>query len=118
MSGRLIVNADDFGASSGVNRGIVECHSSGIVTSTSLMGTGAAAEQAVALSREHPELAVGLHWDVIGEDERDFDVADEAAVRAEFDAQLARFEALMGRGPTHVDSHRHMHLEEPVRELF
>jgi predicted glycoside hydrolase/deacetylase ChbG (UPF0249 family) len=118
VSGQLIVNADDFGASGGVNRGIVECHRAGIVTSTSLMVTGAAAREAVALSRENPELAVGLHWDVIGEDERDFDIADEREVRREFAAQLDRFHALMGRPPTHVDSHRHMHLKHEVRALF
>jgi chitin disaccharide deacetylase len=118
VNGRLIVNADDFGASGGVNRGILECHARGIVTSTSLMVTGAAAEEAVALSRANPELAVGLHWDVVGEDERVFDLGDEAAVRAEFAAQLDRFEAIVGRTPTHVDSHRHMHLKEEVRELF
>ncbi len=114
----LIVNADDFGASSGTNRGIVECHHRGVLTSASLMVTGAAVEQAVALSLANPGLAVGLHWDVVGEDERDFDLRDERAVRDEFEAQLERFRRLMGREPTHVDSHRHTHLEPGVRELF
>lgn len=114
----LIVNADDFGASGGTNRGIVECHERGVLTSTSMMVTGAAVEEAVELSRAHPRLAIGLHWDVIGEDEREFDLGDERAVREEFALQLARFHELMGRGPTHVDSHRHMHLDESVSELF
>jgi predicted glycoside hydrolase/deacetylase ChbG (UPF0249 family) len=118
MSRKLIVNADDFGASPGINRGILECHQNGILTSASLMVTGAAAEEAAALSREHPDLAVGLHWDVIGEDERDFDTGDEEAVREELETQLDRFTKLMGGPPTHVDSHRHMHLGEGVRELF
>jgi predicted glycoside hydrolase/deacetylase ChbG (UPF0249 family) len=118
MSRKLIINADDFGASTGVNRGIVECHCNGILTSASLMVTGAAAEEAAALSRVHPELAVGLHWDVVGEDEREFDTGDEAAVRHELRTQLDRFVELMGRPPTHVDSHRHMHLDERVRDLF
>jgi chitin disaccharide deacetylase len=118
LAPRLIVNADDFGASSGVNRGIVECHRRGVLTSTSLMVTGAAAEEAVALSRENPDLAIGLHWDVVGEDEREFDLSDHEAVRKEFAAQLERFQALMGRLPTHVDSHRHTHLDDDVRELF
>jgi predicted glycoside hydrolase/deacetylase ChbG (UPF0249 family) len=113
-----IVNADDFGASTGTNRGIVECHTDGVVTSTSMMVTGAAVEEAVALSRAHPQLAVGLHWDVLGEDEREFDLDDHDAVRAEFAAQLARFHELLGRPPTHIDSHRHTHLDESVRELF
>jgi len=113
-----IFNADDFGASGGTNRGIVECHTRGVLTSTSMMVTGAAVEEAVELSREHPALAIGLHWDVIGEDEREFDLGDHDAVRREFAEQLERFHELMGRGPTHIDSHRHMHLDEGVRELF
>jgi predicted glycoside hydrolase/deacetylase ChbG (UPF0249 family) len=118
MSRNLIVNADDLGASEGVNRGIERCHVAGVLTSASLMVTGAAAEQAVELSDQHPGLAVGLHWDVVGEDERDFDLGDERAVRQEFAEQLGRFRELTGREPTHVDSHRHTHLEPVVRELF
>ena len=114
----VIVNADDFGASTGTNEGIVECHRRGVLTSASMMVTGAAVEQAVALSRENPRLAVGLHWDVIGEDEREFDLTDAAAVQRELHAQLERFHALTGRAPTHVDSHRHMHRHDEVRELF
>jgi chitin disaccharide deacetylase len=75
-------------------------------------------DEAVELSRSHPRLAVGLHWDVIGEDEREFDLGDRRAVREEFALQLDRFHELMGTAPTHVDSHRHMHLDEGVRELF
>jgi predicted glycoside hydrolase/deacetylase ChbG (UPF0249 family) len=118
MMRRLIVNADDFGASSGTNRGIVECHTRGVLTSTSMMVTGAAVDEAVELSRAHPRLAIGLHWDVVGEDEREFDLGDRRAVVEEFAVQLDRFHELMGRAPTHVDSHRHMHLDETVRELF
>jgi chitin disaccharide deacetylase len=114
----LIVNADDFGASVGVNRGIVESHVDGIVTSASLMVTGRAVEEAIALSREHPELGVGLHWDVWGEDEREFDIDDVDAVRAEFARQLEEFRRLMGRDPTHVDSHRHAHREEHLMPVF
>jgi len=107
----VIFNADDFGASTGVNRGIVDCHVGGVLTSTSMMVTGSAVEEAVELSREHPDLAIGLHWDVYGEDERDFDMSDERAIRDEFARQLDAFHELMGRGPTHVDSHRHAHRE-------
>jgi predicted glycoside hydrolase/deacetylase ChbG (UPF0249 family) len=114
----VIVNADDFGASGGTNRGIVECHLNGILTSTSLMVCGAAVHEAVALSAQHPELAIGLHWDVVGEDEREFDLSDHAAVREELEIQLELFQQLMGRGPTHIDSHRHTHLEDDVREFF
>lgn len=114
----LIVNADDFGASRGVNEGIACCHRGGVVTSASLMVTGRAAAEASVLSRDMPELSVGLHWDVWGEDEREFDLGDRAAVREEFQRQLDRFYALMGRLPTHVDSHRHAHRREGLMPLF
>ena len=118
MAKHLVVNADDFGASHGVNRGIVESHVDGIVTSTSLMVTGRAVEEAARLSEEHPSLSIGLHWDVWGEDEREFDLGDAPAVRDEFARQLDAFERLMGRLPTHVDSHRHAHREEGVFDVF
>jgi predicted glycoside hydrolase/deacetylase ChbG (UPF0249 family) len=114
----LIFNADDFGASPGVNRGIVEAHARGVVTSTSLTVTGQSTMEAVALSRDHPGLAIGLHWDVWGEDEREFDVRNVAAVRDEFQRQLETFETRLGRLPTHVDSHRHAHREQGVFEEF
>jgi chitin disaccharide deacetylase len=114
----LIINADDFGASSGVNHGIIECHTRGVVTSTSLMVTGRAMREAAALSRDHPALAVGLHWDVCGEDERAFDLDDLTAVRDEFRRQLDDFVALLGRTPTHIDSHRHVHREEQVMPVI
>jgi hypothetical protein len=59
MKRYLIVNADDFGQTAGINRGIIECHQRGIVTSTSLMVTGKALDEAVKLSRENPKLAIG-----------------------------------------------------------
>jgi chitin disaccharide deacetylase len=118
MPGFLIVNADDFGASTGINRAILDCHTRGIVTSASLMVTGRAVDEAVALSRDNPSLSIGLHWDVWGEDERGFDLDDHAAVRDEFERQLSGFERLMGRLPTHVDSHQHVHREPALRPLF
>src|SRR6266705_1438355 len=105
----LIINADYFGASTGVNRGILECHTRGVVTSTSLMVTGRAVAEAVSMSRDHPALSVGLHWDVWGEDEREFDLEDHGAVRDEFRRQVEEFHRLLGRMPTHVDTHRHAH---------
>ena len=114
----LIVNADDFGASTGVNAGILDCHLRGIVTSTSLMVPGAAVREAVAMSRDNPALAIGLHWDVWGEGELAFDLDDRQAIRDEFRRQLDRFHDLFGRLPTHVDSHRHAHRAEQVMPLF
>lgn len=114
---RVIFNADDFGASTGVNRGVIEAHVAGVVTSASLMVTGRAATQAVRLAGEHPSLAVGLHWDVWGEDERAFDLGQPAEVRSELRRQLDVFFELMGCQPTHFDSHKHAHLDERAMPL-
>jgi predicted glycoside hydrolase/deacetylase ChbG (UPF0249 family) len=114
----LIFNADDFGASTGINNGIVECHVGGVVTSASLMVTGRAAAEAAALARAHPALSVGLHWDVWGEDERTFDLRDLQAVRDEFRRQVDEFVRLLGRLPTHVDSHQHAHRKKSAAALL
>ncbi|MBM3511497.1 MAG: ChbG/HpnK family deacetylase [Alphaproteobacteria bacterium] len=114
----VIFNADDFGASTGINRGIVECHRRGVVTSTSLMVDGGAAREAAALAQDHPGLAVGLHFDVVGEDDRNFDLDDTAAVGTEFRRQLGRFVDLIGRAPTHIDSHKHTHRRPHLFPLF
>jgi hopanoid biosynthesis associated protein HpnK len=58
---RLIVNADDFGLTAGVNRAIVEAHEGGIVTSATLMANGRAFDDAVLLAKSHPRLGVGCH---------------------------------------------------------
>jgi hopanoid biosynthesis associated protein HpnK len=58
---RLIVNADDFGLTSGVNRAIIEAHEHGIVTSSTLMGCGAKFQEAVTMSSRKPQLSVGCH---------------------------------------------------------
>jgi predicted glycoside hydrolase/deacetylase ChbG (UPF0249 family) len=114
----VIFNADDFGASRGINRGIVEAHTAAVVTSTSLMVEGVGAREAAAMSRDYPNLAIGLHWDVVGEDEREFDCSDPRAVKSEFARQLDLFERLMKRRPTHVDSHKHVHAQPGVIEIF
>lgn len=113
---RLIINADDFGASPGINRGIVECHTRGVVTSTSLMVNGPAATSAAELARKHEALSVGLHCDLDGF--ADTDLADADAVRLEVARQLDAFTELMGRPPTHVDSHHHVHREPHLMPVF
>ncbi len=118
----LIVNADDFGASAGINRGIVEAHHRGIVTSASLMVNMPAVEEAVKLSREAPSLSVGLHVNFTNEEGPPVvDLTDPEACWAELRRQFRRFEGLMGRLPTHLDSHHHIHrrpgLLPPFQEL-
>src|SRR6202040_4181735 len=64
---KLVVNADDFGFTHDVNRGIVEAHRNGILTATTLMATGAAFDDAVSLARENPALDIGVHLVLVGE---------------------------------------------------
>jgi len=118
MAKHLIVNADDFGLSVGVNRGIADCHLRGIVTSASLMVKRPCALEAAAISRELPELAIGLHWDGGGEGVPEVDPGDVVRVREEFYRQLDRFHQLMGRGPTHVDSEAHAHRKHGLLPVF
>jgi predicted glycoside hydrolase/deacetylase ChbG (UPF0249 family) len=119
----LVVNADDLGRSPGVNRGVIRAHEEGVVTSASLMVRWPAAEDAAAYARDRA-LSVGLHFDIGEWVYLDGDwharyrvLADETAeeVAAELGGQLERFERLIGRPPTHLDSHQHVHLTEPVR---
>jgi chitin disaccharide deacetylase len=112
----LIVNADDLGASAGVNRGILEAHERGIVTSASLMVEMPAAEAFAERAAEAEGLSVGLHVTLTNEDAEL--LFDTQACRGELERQLSRFEELLGRAPTHLDSHHNVHLEPPLRELF
>jgi chitin disaccharide deacetylase len=106
----LVVNADDFGACAGVNRGIAEAHRRGIVTSASLMVGMPGSEEAARLARECPALSVGLHvWFGDGRGKPAADLSRPGACRESLDAQLIRFTELMGRRPTHLDSHHHVH---------
>jgi chitin disaccharide deacetylase len=122
----LIVNADDLGLSAAVNAGIAEAHERGIVTSASMMVRQAAAAAAAAYAAAHPDLAVGLHidlgqWDYVNGEwmpaYQRCDADDPAAVAAECGAQLELFRQLLGRDPTHLDSHQHVHMEEPVASV-
>jgi predicted glycoside hydrolase/deacetylase ChbG (UPF0249 family) len=122
----LIVNADDLGLSTGVNAGIAEAHERGIVTSASLMVRAGAAAAAADLGREQAELAVGLHLDIAewrfeaGEWRLAYERCapdDPAAVEAECRAQVDAFRELTGRDPTHLDSHQHTHMSEPVASV-
>jgi predicted glycoside hydrolase/deacetylase ChbG (UPF0249 family) len=119
----LIVNADDFGQSAGVNRGIIKAFECGIVTSASLMVRWPGADEAAAYAADHPDLSVGLHLDLAEWTCRDgswtpiYQVVpanDADAVRAETARQLAAFRCLLGRDPTHLDSHQHIHRQQPA----
>jgi hopanoid biosynthesis associated protein HpnK len=141
------VSGDDFGAAPEVNAAIVRAHRDGILTGASLMVTGAATSDAVALAREHPRLAVGLHL-VLAQGRpaappehiprlvtaagtfRDQPVANgfryawayvsgsgRAQLRREIEAQLAAFEST-GLELAHVDGHLNMHLHPMVLPIL
>jgi predicted glycoside hydrolase/deacetylase ChbG (UPF0249 family) len=123
----LIVNADDFGLSPGVNRGIVKAHEEGIVTSASLMVRWASAKEASDYARDRKDFSVGLHFDIFEWAYRDgqwfplyevVPINDAQAVKQELTLQLDRFRELMGRNPSHVDSHQHAHRDDPVRSIL
>ena len=105
-----IINADDFGASPGINRGIAQAHLDGVLTSTSLMVDMPACEEAVRMSRELPNLSVGLHVCLTSEDGKLlFDPDQQVICRREVHRQFQRFQDLMGTLPSHLDSHHHIH---------
>lgn len=106
---RLIVNADDFGLTDGVTRGIARAHRDGIVTSTSLMVDAPGAATAARLARELPGLDIGLHAEE--------PATGEGWPRA-LDRQLERFRRIMGRAPTHLDSHHDVHRDAAALPHF
>jgi predicted glycoside hydrolase/deacetylase ChbG (UPF0249 family) len=116
MTRWAIVNADDFGFSRGINRGIAECHERGIVTSCSLMVDQPGAADAAAYARVYPELDLGLHLE-LGAPRPLRRKPSPERIEMDVRRQLDRFRRLVGRDPTHLDSHRHVHRREPARSI-
>jgi hopanoid biosynthesis associated protein HpnK len=132
---RLIINADDFGFTSGVNRAIAEAHSRGVVTSSTLMASGPAFSQAVQLAKNMPGLSVGCHVVLIDgaptltadripsitrdsrfrEGLKSFTTRAIAGrmsteeIAAEASAQIRKIQAA-GIEVSHVDTHKHTHI--------
>jgi predicted glycoside hydrolase/deacetylase ChbG (UPF0249 family) len=135
MTRRLIVNADDFGLAPGVSAGILAAHRHGIVSSTTLLATAAVDAESARELRDSG-LGVGLHVNLtlgrplsggrslVDGDGRFVRDARHAAARAnagdverEVDAQVEKFESIMKRRPTHLDTHPHVGLLVPVAEV-
>lgn len=136
---RLIVNADDFGLTNGVSRGILEAHQRGIVTSTTVL-VNRNIDPALVEELKVSNLGIGLHANltlgspvsdprrvpslVDGEGKFVRDARVVAArvkpeeARIELGAQIDVFRKLLGSFPTHLDSHHHVGRHEPVRELI
>jgi len=139
---KLIINADDFGLSEGVNLGIVKAFSEGVVTSTTALAQGAALDHAVQLSKQFPKLEIGLHlaltigepilknvptlvdsqgrffkFAVIREAVKGFDFSE---LEREWEAQIERFLKKFGQLPSHLDSHHHVHImgEDGINQVI
>lgn len=137
MASRLIINADDFGLTLGVNRAITELHQAHVLTSATLMATGAAFNDAVVIAHANPSLGVGCHVvltdgepvsspdsipSLLGSDGKNFrpSLPDfmQALVRGSIREEdiereaLAQVEKLQHAGiaVTHLDTHKHTHL--------
>ncbi len=124
---QLITNADDFGFTSDVNRGIVEAHLSGILTATTLMANGAAFDDAVRLARATPTLDIGCHLVLIGGQSligaHQYPSTIPKLLTALARREIRPYEELRaqirkivdaGIRPTHLDTHKHTHLAPPV----
>jgi len=137
---RLVINADDFGLTSGVNRAIVEAHQRGVVSSATLMANGANFEQAVEMARHSPQLSVGCHVVLVdgdplsnpkdvrsllandgGEPRLFYSRLSAFAVRAAFgrfdhDQVVGEIVAQVGKmraagiEVSHLDTHKHTHI--------
>jgi chitin disaccharide deacetylase len=135
--GRLIVNADDFGLTAGVNRAIAELHRAGVLTSATLMAKAGATGEAIEIAQANPALGVGCHV-VLVDGEPVSPVAqiptlidqrtgllhaslgsflrrlltgriDAAEIESEAAAQISRLQS-RGLRLTHIDTHKHTHI--------
>jgi predicted glycoside hydrolase/deacetylase ChbG (UPF0249 family) len=119
----LVVNADDFGFTRDVNEGIVHAHRQGILTATTLMATGAAFGHAVELTRENPELDVGVHLVLVGSPGYPATVprllVSLGSIRI-YDELARQVGKILDAGiqPTHLDTHKHTHLLPPVLDAM
>ncbi|HYG56924.1 MAG TPA: ChbG/HpnK family deacetylase [Symbiobacteriaceae bacterium] len=130
MPGYLIVNADDFGLTAGVSRGIIKAHRQGILTSTTFMVNWPWAAELAPMLREVPDLGVGIHLNltsgrpVLPPEQVPtlvnrqgsflksllhlYTAVDPADARREWSAQVEKGIRLLGRLPTHLDTHRYL----------
>src|SRR3984885_11405853 len=141
---QLILNADDFGMTRGVNEGITRGHRDGILTSTTLMANDPEFDDAVSRAKQNPKLGVGCHLVLVGgpavaPKEKVSSLADQngnlpdslgsfvarlsaglirtKAIDREMRAQIQKIRAA-GIEPTHLDTHKHTHAHPKVMEVL
>jgi chitin disaccharide deacetylase len=141
---KLIVNADDFGLTAGVNRAIIEGHTRGVITSATLMANMHAFDEAVRLAKDHPTLGIGLHINItqgrpvadasrVGsliDDRGEFWGTSGAILKRMLAGRLKIEEVVIelraqiekavraGLRLTHVDSHKHTHALPQICEAI
>ncbi|MFZ0034021.1 MAG: ChbG/HpnK family deacetylase [Sedimentisphaerales bacterium] len=135
MDKRVIINADDFGLCDGVNKAVAQAHTNGVLTSTTIMANMPAADEAVKMAKQLPNLGVGVHLnlfegrplskdsgiDCLLDDQGRFALTPAKlsllsvcrrkirnAIRTELAAQI-QWVIDNGVKPTHLDSHKHIH---------
>lgn len=142
LTRQLIVNADDYGRTPQVSRGILQAHRQGIVTSTTVMINQPDIETQLAEALDCPALGIGLHlvftaWRPVLPPDQVPGLVDKegrfleqhtvwaraesipiAQLRAELTAQMERFVALAGRPPDHLDCHHFVHLYPPFFQVY
>ncbi len=139
----LILNADDFGLTPGINEGIIEAHQKGLLTSATLMANGLAFEKAVYLAQTHPALDLGIHLTLtwgkplsarshrgpLVTKRGNFQHSllrlwiiasrsqEQKRIKEELQAQIERV-LEKGITPSHFDSHKHIHILPPILEIL
>ncbi|MGB8226066.1 MAG: ChbG/HpnK family deacetylase [Sedimentisphaerales bacterium] len=143
MIRKLIINADDFGLCKGVNKAVIEAHTTGVLTSATIMANMPASDEAIALAKKTPTLGVGVHLNVIegkplssdsiieplldGSGEFKYSAYKLAfksflnkkilkAIEVELAEQISSI-IKKGIKPTHLDSHKHFHCFPPVYRI-
>jgi len=113
----LVVNADDFGFTAGVNAGILDAHTRGVLSAATLMAHGPAFDDAVGLARAYPSLDVGVHLTLVGAPRYPATVPDLLIAMARrqiriYDELREQIQRVLAAGiePTHLDTHKHTHL--------
>lgn len=135
---KLIINADDFGYCKGVNYGIIEAHTDGVLTSTTMMANMPGFDHAVELHQQYPNLGIGVHLNLttgspvlnhlktIVDTDGNFHsqayykesfTVDEKEVYDEWKAQIEKILAT-GIQPTHLDTHHHANLFGAFNETY
>lgn len=136
---KLIVNGDDFGLSKSINEGIVYAYNNGILRSTTLMINMSFVNHAITLAKKNNGLGVGIHLVATAgkpllennktlSDENGYFIKNTLVLQEkvkfdvnelyeEWDLQIKKFIELMGKKPTHIDSHHFIHMNKEYRDI-